>query len=205
MSDTQWKCTVCGYVHTGKKPPDRCPQCGAFKYQFILNQPLSAKLEKSLREAFAGESKAHVRNQAFAAKAADEGYPEVARLFRAVAEAERVHAAEYLKYLEGVMGSTEENLRTAFENEMAAKQDHYPALIKAAFEAKREDVAWSLIRARDVEGRHADLYKDALAALAGGREVTYHVCEVCGYVFDGTPPEHCPVCRSGSDQFKPID
>lgn len=204
MSSEQWKCTVCGYLHEGKRPPDTCPVCGALKWQFILNQPLSAELEAALRTAFAGESKAHVRNRAFAAKARAEGYPEVAHLFEAVAEAERVHAAEYLKYLEGVIGTTEENLRSAFESEMTAKQDHYPALIKTAFDEKREDVAWSLIRARDVEGRHADLYKAALSALAGDRQVTYHVCQVCGYVFDGEPPDACPVCRSGKEHFKPV-
>lgn len=204
MAEKQWKCTVCGYLHNGKEPPDVCPVCGANKWQFILNQPLPAELEAVLKDGFAGESKAHVRNLAFAAKARAEGHPEVALLFTAVAQAERVHANQYLKYLEGVVGTTEENLRQAFENEMAAKQQHYPALIKAAYEAGREDVAWSLSRIRDVEGRHADLYKNALAALAGERRVTYHVCGVCGYVFDGPPPEHCPVCRTGRDQFKLI-
>lgn len=202
----QWKCTVCGYEHAGKQPPDACPVCGAFKYQFILNTPLSEPLEQALRAGFAGESKAAVRNQAFAAKARQEGYGQVARLFAAVAEAERVHAAEYLKYLEGVIGATEENLRAAFESEIKAKQDYYPELIKTAFDEKREDVAWSLIRARDVEGRHADLYKAALSALAGDRAVRYHVCQVCGYVFDTDDlPDNCPVCRAARDKFKAIE
>lgn len=200
----QWKCTVCGYIHEGKTPPDCCPVCGAFKYQFILYESLPEPLEKSLRRAFAGESKAYVRNLAFAQKAEKEDYPQIARLFRAVAEAERIHASEYLKYLEGLIGSTEENLKAAFENEIRAKSDFYPALIKEAFDLKREDVAWSFIRSRDVEDRHARLYKDALAALVSDRKLDYHVCQVCGYVFEEEVPEACPVCRAPRGKFKKI-
>ena len=86
----KWKCTVCGYIHEGKTPPDVCPVCGAFKYQFILYEDLPKDLEKRLREAFAGESKASVRNTAFAKQADKEGYPQIARLFRPVADAEKV-------------------------------------------------------------------------------------------------------------------
>jgi rubrerythrin len=200
--EKQWKCTVCGYIHDGSQPPDVCPQCGAFKYQFILYEPLPPNLEKSLREAFAGESKAHVRNRAFADVAEREGFPEVAKLFRAVAEAERLHAAEYLKYLEGVMGDTESNLKTAFENEITANAEIYPPLVKQAFDVKREDVAWRFIRARDVEERHAKLYKQALSALVMGEKRDYHVCQVCGYVFEGDLPEECPACKTNKAQFQ---
>lgn len=200
----RWKCTVCGYVHEGKSPPETCPQCGANLNRFIMLEPLGDELEAMIRMAFAGESKAQVRNQAFAKQAQAEDLPQVAVLFRAVAEAERVHAEEYLGYLEGVVGSTEENLKAAFESEMAAKQEYYPPIIAAAIEAKRPDLEWSLIRSRDVEGRHADLYKNALSALASGREVNYQVCQVCGYVFDREPPDECPVCLSGKKDFKKI-
>jgi len=200
----KWKCTVCGYIHEGDRPPQVCPVCGAGPWQFILYAPLPKELEQSLKTAFAGESKAHVRNLAFARKADQEDFPEVARLFRAVAEAERVHADEYLKYLEGVVGGTEDNLKTAFENEMMAKDDIYPEMIRQAIALKREDVVWSLSRSRDVEGRHAALYKDALSALTTGREVTYHVCQVCGYVFDREPPDTCPVCHAPKKNFKRI-
>ena len=200
----QWKCTVCGYIHEGDRPPERCPVCGADQYRFILNQELSEELQASLKAAFAGESQAHVRNRAFAAQAEKEGYPQVARLFAAVAEAERVHAAEYLKFLEGVIGSTADNLKRAFENEMKAKDEIYPGLIKQAFDLKRQDAAWSFIRARDVEARHADLYKDALQALMPDREIEYHVCGVCGWVADGPPPENCPVCNSPREEFSAV-
>ena len=200
----QWKCTACGYLHPGGHPPDSCPSCGASLYQFILYEPLTPELEAHLAEAFAGESQAHVRNLAYAHKAEEEGLPAVARLFRAVALAEKVHADEYLKYLEGVVGSSADNLGRAFEHEIKAKQEIYPRLVKEAFNLGREDVAWSFIRARDVEDRHASLYKDALSALAGERQVDYHVCTVCGYVFDQDPPPECPVCRSPRPKFQHV-
>jgi rubrerythrin len=161
-------------------------------------------LEKRLKEAFAGESKATVRNMAFARKAAAEGFPQIARLFRAVAEAEKIHAEEYLKYLEGVIGTTEENLKTAFENEIRAKSDYYPDFIKDAFALKREDVAWSFIRSRDVEERHAKLYKDALTAMLSDKELEYHVCPVCGYVFEEDLPDRCPVCGAEKEKFRKV-
>jgi len=200
----KWKCTVCGYIHEGKYPPDKCPVCGAIGYRFILYEPVAPELEKRLKEAFGAESKAHVRIKAFAAKADQEGYPEAAKLFRAVAEAERVHANEYLKYMEGVVGPTEENLKAAFESEMRAQSEGYAPLIKEALALKREDLAWSFIRSRDVEQRHAKLYKDALSAMAAERHVDYYVCQVCGYVFDGPLPDECPVCKATRDNFDKV-
>ncbi|UCD59267.1 MAG: rubrerythrin family protein [Candidatus Hydrogenedentota bacterium] len=200
----KWKCTVCGYIHEDESPPDTCPSCGAFKYQFILYEQVPETLEKSLKEAFAGESKAHVRNLAFAERAEQDELPQIARLFRAVAEAERIHAAEYLKYLEGVVGDTEDNVKTAFENEIRAHAQIYPPLIKQAAELNREDVVWSFSRARDVEDRHAKLYKDALTAMVTDQVPEYHVCQVCGYVFDGDLPDQCPVCRATKQNFKKI-
>ena len=200
----KWKCTACGYLHDGERPPDSCPVCGAHKYQFILYEPLPETLEKRLKEAFAGESKAYMRNLAFAKKAEEEGFPQIARLFRAVAEAERVHAGEYLKYLEGVVGETEENLKAAFENEIKAKNHFYPAFVKEAFELQREDVAWSFSRSRDVEERHAKLYKDALEAMIKEQDTEYYVCQVCGYIFDGALPDECPICRTKKENFKKV-
>jgi rubrerythrin len=203
--DKKWKCTLCGYIHEGKSPPDSCPACGAYKWQFILYEELPSSLEKRLKEAFAGESKAHMRNLAFAEKAETDGFPQIARLFRAVADAERVHAAEYLKYLEGVIGETEENLKAAFESEIKTKTDVYSVFVQEAFALNREDVAWSFSRSRDVEERHAKLYKDALEAMIRDQETRYSVCQVCGYIFDGEWPEQCPVCRTKKENFKKIE
>ncbi len=200
----KWKCAVCGYIHEGETPPEFCPTCGAYKWQFILYEEVPPSLEKRLREAFAGESKAHMRNLAYAQKAESEGFPQIARLFRAVAEAERVHASEYLKYLEGVVGETEGNLKAAFESEIKTKNDVYPLFIQEAFGLKREDVAWSFSRSRDVEERHAKLYKDALEAMLKDQDTQYTVCQVCGYIFEGDLPERCPVCRAIKENFKRI-
>ncbi len=202
--EKKWKCTVCGYLHEGSRPPETCPVCGAHQFQFILYEPLPENLERQIRDAFAGESKASVRNLAYAAKAEKEGFTQVALLFKAVAQAERVHAQEYLKYLEGVIGETEANLKAAFENEIKAKNEYYPPFIKQAFEAKREDVAWSFSRSRDVEERHSKLYKEALEAMLKEEDVAYHVCQVCGYVFDRELPDRCPVCRAKRENFKKV-
>lgn len=201
----KWQCTICGYIHEGDDAPDACPICGAPKTDFILIEKLSATIEKILKDAFAGESKAHVRNLAFARKADEEGYSEIAKLFRAVAAAEKIHANEYLKFLEGVIQSTEENLQTAFENENKAKVDYYPVFIKKASEENRKDVASSFARARDVEERHANLYKEALNALASDEVMEYHVCTVCGYVFSGALPDQCPVCQASKELFIKTD
>jgi rubrerythrin len=200
----KWKCTVCGYIHEGKQPPENCPVCGTPNYRFILFDHLPEQVEADLKFALGAEAKAQVRNQAFAEKAEAEGYDGVARLFRAVAEAERVHASEYLKYFENLIGTTEENLQTAFENEIKAHNEGYAPLIRNALEAKREDVAWSFSRSRDVEARHAKLYKEALTAMVVDREVDYHVCQVCGYVFDAAPPDVCPVCKAVRSSFRHV-
>ena len=203
--EKRWKCIVCGYVHEGEEPPVKCPLCGAPGSKFILQAELSGGLEALLKEAFAGESKAHVRNMAFAKRADSDGLLQIAHLFRAVAEAEKIHAGEYLRYLEGVIGDTEENLETAFEKEIKANTEIYPAFIMKANEAGREDVAASLARARDVEERHAKLYKEALASMISDREVEYRVCGVCGYVFNEDPPANCPVCEAGMENFRKIN
>lgn len=203
--DKKWKCTVCGYVHEGDNPPDECPVCGATKYQFILMEDLPPELEQRLKEAFAEESRAHVRNLAFSKRAIVDELPEIAKLFRAVSEAERVHAAEYLKYLEGAVNDTETNLTTSFENEIKDNTETYPPLIKEAMDLGRDDVAGSFSRAKDVEERHATLYKNALEAMVSEEETDYYVCQICGYVFNRDLPDECPVCRAKKVHFKKID
>jgi rubrerythrin len=203
--EKKWKCTVCGYIHEGGQPPEKCPVCNVPASQFVLLEAVPPELEQKLKYAFAGESKAHVRNLAFAKQAEKDELPQIAKLFRAVAEAERVHASEFLKYLEGEVGDTEQNLTTAFENEIKADVEIYPPLIKEALAHNREDVAGSFSRAKDVEERHAKLYKDALAAMVSDEEPDYFVCQVCGYVFEGDVPDECPVCRAKEQNFKKID
>ena len=128
---------------------------------------MPTKTEKNLVYAFAAESKAAARNAAFALKAELDGYPQIAHLFRAVSEAESVHARRYLNFIRGKIGSTEENLEAAFQNEIKANADEYPSLIKDAFDEGRKSVEEAFSQARDVETRHAELYKKAMDDMLG--------------------------------------
>jgi rubrerythrin len=162
------------------------------------------KTEKNLAYAFAAESKASVRNDAFAKKAEMEGYPQIARLFQAISDAESVHARRYLVLLRGKIGSTEENLETAFQNEIKANVEEYPKLIKDASDEEEDAALEAFSQSRDVENRHAELYKKAMNDMLSDRETTYYVCQVCGYVSEDEAPEKCPVCSAVKEKFKRI-
>ncbi|MBW1791968.1 MAG: rubrerythrin family protein [Deltaproteobacteria bacterium] len=160
------------------------------------------KTEKNLAYAFAGESKASVRNEAFAKKADSEGYPQIARLFRAISDAESVHARRYLLLMRGKIGSTEENIETAFQNEIKANVEEYPALIKDASDEGKDGVLKAFSQSRDVENGHAELYKKAMNDMLADRETDYYVCQVCGYVSEDEAPDNCPVCGAVKGKFK---
>lgn len=158
---------------------------------------------QNLHAAYAGESKAQVRNRLFAEIADREGYRQIGRLFRAVAEAENVHARNALVLL-GELKSTEENLRRAFENEILAKNQFYPRFIREAEEDGHSEAARKFAQARDVEERHSQLYRRALSYLVNEEEVEYFVCQVCGYISEGDPPEHCPICGALKKHFQKV-
>ena len=165
---------------------------------------MSKKTEKNLAYAFAAESKAAARNSTFAQKAAAEGYSQIARLFRAVSEAESVHARRFLRLMTGKIGTTEENLETAFQNEIKANAEEYPKLIGEAAEEGMTSAEKAFAQSRDVEDMHADLYKRALNDLMEERETAYFVCQVCGYVAENEAPENCPVCGAVKGKFKSV-
>ena len=165
---------------------------------------MSGKTEKNLAYAFAAESKASVRNATFAKKAEMDGYSQIARLFRAVSDAESVHARRYLMLMRGKIGSTEENLEAAFQNEIKANVEEYPKLIKDASDEGEEAALEAFSQSRDVEDRHAELYKKAMNDMLSDRETTYYVCQVCGYVSEDEAPEKCPVCSAVKAKFKRI-
>jgi len=161
----------------------------------------------NLRNAFAGESQANRRYLAFAEKANQEGGPQVARLFRAVAEAETVHALNHLRILKEV-GSTEENLSAAIAGETYEFRQMYPKFLDEARKEKRQDAAWSFDVANKVEEVHAKLYSKALETLkADGRlgAVEYYVCQVCGNTVEKEAPEKCPICGAPRDKFRKIE
>ena len=166
---------------------------------------MGEKTEKNLARAFAAESKASVRNAAFALKAEKEDFQPVANLFKAVAESESVHANRFLLLMRGKIGSTEENLKTAFENEIKANANEYPQIIKdAEEESSSKAVMKAFTQTRDVEERHAELYKKMLNDMMEGRETDYFVCQICGYISEDTIPENCPVCEAVSTKFKAL-
>ena len=163
---------------------------------------MSEKTDKNLSYAFAAESKASARNMVFAQKAERDGYPQIARLFRAVADAESVHARKYLMLMRGKIGSTEENLEAAFQNEIKANVEEYPKLIREASEEGVTAAERAFSQSRDVEERHAELYKSAMNNMLADRQTDYYVCQVCGYVSEDEPPEKCPVCGAVKGKFK---
>ena len=165
---------------------------------------MTAKTEKNLAYAFAAESKASARNEAFALKAAMEGYSQIARLFRAVSNAESVHARRYLLLMRGKIGSTAENLETAFRKEIQANVEEYPKLIKDAAAEDQKAALKVFSQSRDVESFHAQLYKRAINDMVADRETDYFVCQVCGYINEDDAPDKCPVCGAVKEKFNRV-
>ncbi len=159
-----------------------------------------SKTEKNLQEAFAGESQANRKYLAFAKKADDEGFKEVAKLFRAAAEAETIHAHNHLRELKGIR-STKENLEEAIEGETHEFKSMYPGMIEEAKAEGSQGGLRSFQFANDVEKVHADLYRKALGDLGKNKDVDYWVCKVCGNTVEGEPPDECPVCKAKKMAF----
>ena len=164
-----------------------------------------SKTEDALKEAFAGESQANRKYLAFAAKADQEGFPRAAKLFRAAAEAETVHAHAHLRALKGIR-STRENLQEAIAGETHEFKSMYPGMIEAARTEGHKEAERSFNYANEVEKIHAALYQRALDSLNGAKEAySYYVCPVCGYTAEKEAPEACPVCGAKGRMFKKVD
>ena len=163
----------------------------------------SAKSQENLKTAFVGEAKACLRLLGYAEKAEEEGYPQMAGLFRAISSGEKVHALKHLRLI-GIVKSTEENLKASFESEKSVSENIYPEFIRIAEEEGNQAARISFGHARDAEEHHAKLYKSAIDHLIEERESSYFVCQVCGYVVDGQPPENCPVCNAPRDKFEQV-
>ncbi|HOC78434.1 MAG TPA: rubrerythrin family protein [Methanofastidiosum sp.] len=165
---------------------------------------MKEKTKKNLMEAFAGESQANRKYLAFANKAEQQGYPGVARLFKAAAAAETVHAHAHLRAL-GSINETKENLKEAISGEMHEFNSMYPKMIEEA-KAEGETVAErSFVFANKVEKIHADLYKSALENLENFPVKDYYVCSVCGYTVADEAPDKCPVCGAMKKAFNKVD
>jgi rubrerythrin len=156
----------------------------------------------NLKESFAGESQANQKYRAFAKKAEQDGFPNVARLFRTTAEAERIHAEGHLRALAGI-ASTRENLQEAIAGETYEYTTMYPPMLETAqAEGHRAKVMFGY--AVKAEAVHAELYKRALEAIEQGHDLTevkFYLCPVCGHIEFGTPPDACPICGTVKSKF----
>jgi len=159
-----------------------------------------SKTKKNLLEAFAGESQANRRYLAFAKQAEKEGYTQVAKLFRAAAEAETVHAHAHLRTIGGIK-STADNLKEAISGETHEFTKMYPAMIDDAKKEGSKAAERSFTYANAVEKVHATLYQKASENLDTLEETDYYICSVCGYTCENEPPDTCPVCGSKSTAF----
>lgn len=158
----------------------------------------------NLKEAFAGESQANRKYLAFAKKADEEGYFQVARLFRAAAAAETVHAHNHLTVMKGI-GSTDENLKVAIAGEVEEFKEMYPAFIEESKEEKNDAATWSFDVANKVEEIHAGLYEKALNTLGENVETIYYVCNFCGNTVEKNAPDICSVCGAPEKEFLKIE
>jgi len=156
----------------------------------------------NLKEAFAGESQANQKYRAFAQKAEQDGFPNIARLFRTTAEAERLHAEGHLSALGGI-GSTAENLQAAIAGETHEYREMYPPMLEQAVieSHKAKRMFGYAVAAEEV---HARLYQLALEAAKSGRDLQvaeFYLCPVCGYIEFGKAPDVCPICNAKAGTF----
>jgi rubrerythrin len=161
-----------------------------------------ASTPDNLQEAFAGESQANQKYRAFAKKAEQEGFPNIARLFRTAAEAERIHADGHLKAIDGV-GSTAENIQAAIDGETYEYTTMYPPMAEQA-EAEGHKARRMFSYAMKAEEVHARLYQMALEAAKQRKDLAqaeFYLCPVCGHIEMGYPTASCPICGTKSEKF----
>ncbi len=161
-----------------------------------------ATTKEHLQEAFAGESQANQKYRAFAKKAERDGFPNIARLFRTTAEAERIHAEGHLTSLAGI-GSTAENLKAAIGGETYEYEEMYPPMHEQA-EKEGHRAKTMFNYALTAEKVHAKLYAMALEAAEQGKdleETDFYLCPVCGHIEFGKPTDSCPICGLKAEKF----
>ncbi len=161
--------------------------------------------EQNLKDAFAGESQANRKYLAFARKAEQDGFKNVARLFRTAAEAETIHAHGHLNAMNGV-GTTTDNLRAAVAGETYEYKEMYPPMLQQA-EADDHKAQRMFGFALKAEAVHANLYEMALQAVMQGKdlaEANFYLCPVCGHIELGQPPTVCPICGTRGEKFQKV-
>ena len=166
---------------------------------------MKEKTRQNVYAAFVGEAKAYFRLLAYAEKAAEEQEPQIALLFRAIAEAERVHATRQLNLVKDlIVKDTDTNLEASFQREKSVSENTYPEFLKDAEDEGETAAALAFSHARDAESYHAKLYERAIYHVIKNVVKEYHVCQVCGYVTDKKIPKKCPVCGAPPEKFKTV-
>lgn len=161
------------------------------------------KTRENLQRAFAGESQAYHRYLAFAERAADEYKEGIYKLFTAVAASEKIHARRHLAHLKGI-GETAQNLKEAMSGEMHEFKTLYPRMIEEAGEEGEQGAEITFNHAREVERYHHDLFEEALSNPDDFSVREYFICNACGYLATGEPPERCPVCGAVQKSFSRV-
>ena len=178
----------------------------AFSSAFLASKATASgpakapKTRENLMTAFAGEAQANQKYLIFAAVAEKEGFGQVAKLFRATAEAEALHAAAHLRNA-GKVGDTMENLKSAIAGETYEYSEMYPAMTKDALTEGEKKVEGYFTWAGMAEKGHAELYQKALDAQGKLAETDYYICKVCGYTHEGPHEGPCPICKMGASAF----
>lgn len=162
-----------------------------------------SKTEENLKEAFSGESQASMRYMAFAEKADSEGFPGAAKLFRAAARAEAVHALNHLRAMNGIKG-TLANLEAAVDGEFFEFKEMYPAMVKDAVNDKEIEARHSLEYAMSIEMVHHKLFQKALENESENASASFYVCPVCGHTVRDKAPKKCPYCGVDETKFMEI-
>jgi rubrerythrin len=160
--------------------------------------------EENLKNAYAGESIAHMRYLIYARAAEKEAKPNIARMFRAIAYAERVHATNHYREL-GMIKGTSENLQVGIDGETFEVEEMYAVYNKVAEFQGEKGAVRSTHYALEAEKIHARMYADAKLKADAGQDIEIgdiHICPVCGYTGAGKAPDFCPVCGAKKEQFK---
>jgi rubrerythrin len=165
---------------------------------------MSDRGQRNLALAFAAESKASARKLAFALKAEEDGYRQLARLFRAIADGEATHARRYLLSLRGKIGTSRENLEEAQRNQKGTAME-YRRLVQDAVKDGPPQVKKAFSHAAEVNQKHGELLRKARKDLMVDEAARYYVCQICGYISEDLPPRNCPVCHAVQTRFKKID
>ena len=215
----KWVCSICGYVHTGDEPPERCPVCkqpaSVFKpmeetskkenlKEKVEEKTMATKYsgtqtEKNLEAAFAGESMARNKYTYFASKAKKEGFEQISALFLKTADNEKEHAKLWFKELNGI-GDTAANLEAAADGESYEWTDMYEGFAKTADEEGFPELAAKFRLVAAIEKHHEERYRALLknvqmAEVFAKSEVKVWECRNCGHIIIGEKaPEICPTC-----------